>query len=64
MRTWVCAIIINREISIYISGSIFQDMCAVLISSFWHKLSEYVIIITNKYIKMHDVVNYCSLKTL
>ena len=48
---WVCAIIINREISIrkYFSLIITipqEDMCAVLveiISLFWHKQSEPII---------------------
>ena len=54
MRTWVCAIIINREISIrkYFSLIITipqEDMCAVLVEIiiiffFWHKLSEPIII--------------------
>ena len=68
MRTWVCAIIINREISIRkVFSPIItipqEDMCAVLvelISFSWHKLSEYaiiiiiIIIITKKYIKTHE----------
>ena len=57
MRTWVCAIIINREISIckYFSLIITipqEDMCAVLVEIiiiffFWHKLSEPIIICNN-----------------
>ena len=52
MRTWVCAIIINREISIrkYFSLIITipqEDMCAVLIEIisyfFWHKQSEPIV---------------------
>ena len=60
----MCAIMINREISIrkYFSPVITipqEDMCAVLVELIyllWHKLNEYVIIIiiTNKYIKIHE----------